>query len=151
MNKKPKSKVGRPRKVIPSVDEIPDFVLSHGAAKKIWKIPAAELSRAKRDGCGAFKGNRIYRDPLLEWLKKNPRPELSNDPDFEDALKNRKLLAVVEMLELKLSVEKGLVVKKDLVEQEWARLWFLIENEAKGLMEKSIFVVFVTRVKSQIK
>ncbi|MEO8617676.1 MAG: hypothetical protein ABI600_21285 [Luteolibacter sp.] len=145
------AKSGRPRKAMPSADEIPDVALSHAAAQKLWGIPGSELTRARREGCQAFRGNRIYRDPLLAWLKENPRPEITGDADTEDALKNRKLKAIVETLELKLAKERDELVPKSLVAEEWARGVAIVQEEAKTLMERDHYAVFITRIKARIR
>ena len=136
---------------MPAADEIPDVALSHAAAQKLWGIPLSELARAKREGCPAFKGSRIYRDPLIDWLKANPLPQITGRGDSEEELKNRKLKAIVETLEHKLAIQRGEFVGKLEVQEEWARAISIIQDEAKGLMQTDIYPVFIARIKAKIK
>ena len=130
------------------------------AAAAMMTLPIGEIKRAKNGGCTAFVGQKVYRDRLIAWLKKNPpavRTGEGTDVDREE-LERRKLIRQVERLDIgiqadrhKLAVTKDEFVPKELVKEEWTRLWAIIEAEAKDLMDKSIFPVFVARVKAKIK
>jgi len=130
------------------------------AAAAMMKLPIGEVKRAKNGGCTAFVGQKVYRDRLIAWLKKNPpavRTGGGTDVDREE-LERRKLIRLVERLDigiqsdrLKLEKEQGTLVEVALVKEEWARLWAMIEGETKELMDKAIFPVWVARVKAKIK
>ena len=157
-----KKKLGGPRK---SRDVIPHVSGSMTAASAAWELSITELKRAKNSGCPAFVGSKVYRDKLLEWLQENPPEEITSgagDADLEYAdseeLKRRKLIREVTRLDVaikadkhKLDVVKERYIPRDSVKEEWTRLWAIIEDEAKGLMDKAVFPVFVSRVKAKIK
>ena len=41
-------------------------------AESRWHIPKREQIRAKSGDCSAFRGGRIYKEPLVEWLRDHP-------------------------------------------------------------------------------
>ena len=145
--------------------DIPEFVTTMNAAGKVWGISIQEIKRAKKNGCAGFRGARIYRDKLVEWLQIYPPKEATKGAGktpIEDAnpeeLKRRKLIREVTRLDVaiqtdqhKLDVVKERYIPRDSVKEEWTRLWAIIEDEAKGLMDKAVFPVFVSRVKAKIK
>ena len=166
MKEKPKRKppAPPPRKVIG--DEMPHVASSMRSAASIWKLPIVEIKRAKEGGCKAFVGQKVYLDGLTAWLKSNPpeplKPVGDNDGDLattdKEELERLKLIRVVNRLDIgiqadkhKLAVTKESFISKDLVQEEWARLWAIVEAEAKGLMDKAVFPVFIARVKAKIK
>jgi hypothetical protein len=55
---------GRPRTVAPDLP-IYDSIAQCAEATK---IPGTLIKKAKRSGCAAFKSNRVYLAPLLEWI-----------------------------------------------------------------------------------
>tara|TARA_R110000787_G_scaffold26861_1_gene74919 strand:- start:829 stop:1335 length:507 start_codon:yes stop_codon:yes gene_type:complete len=157
-----KKKAGCPVK---SRDAIPHVANSMTAAAATWELSIIEIKRARNSGCTAFVGPKVYRDKLLEWLQENPPEETltgAGDDSLEDAdseeLKRRKLMREVTRLDVaikadkhKLDVVKEKYIPRDSVKEEWTRLWAIIEDEAKGLMDKAVFPVFVSRVKAKIK
>jgi len=151
----------RPRKKIG--DELPHVATSMKAGALAWGLPVSEIRRARTGGCKAFVGQKVYLDGLTAWLTANPPAPASgggeslDDADKEE-LERRKLIRVVNRLDIgiqsdrhKLAVTKDEFVPKELVKEEWTRRWAIIEAEAKDLMDKSIFPVFVARVKAKIK
>lgn len=159
---KKSAKRGRPRN---PVDEIPRVSDSMNSAAAMWGLSLSEIKRAKKSGCTAFVGSKVYRDRLVPWLQENPPAETgagASETPIEEAdaeeLKRRKLMREVTRLDVaiksdnhKLDVTKGQYISRDLVDEEWTRLWAIIEDEAKGLMDKTVYPVFVSRVKAKIK
>jgi len=87
-----------------------------GAAESLWGIPVGEQRRAKAAGCAAFKGSRVFREPLILWLKENPPAPGAGDGDN---LRAAKLAVQIKLLENQLSRERGLLVEKAVVAEEW--------------------------------
>lgn len=156
------AKRGRPRSPI---DEIPRVSDSMNSAAAMWGLSLSEIKRAKNSGCNGFVGSKVYRDKLLLWLQENPPPERTEgagDIPIEEAdaeeLKRRKLVREVTRLDgyiksdnHKFDVLKERYIEKELVKEEWTRFWAIVEDEAKGLMDKEVYPVFVSRVKAKIK
>jgi hypothetical protein len=75
---------------------------SIGACASATAIPITVLKHAKRQGCAAFRGSRVYLAPLIRWLFESPDRSLANY-DQERAqhvvLQNAKLK--VELRQLK--------------------------------------------------
>jgi len=86
------------------------------AAESLWGISVSEQKRAKAAGCAAFKGSRVFREPLLVWLKTNPPAPGAGDGDN---LRAAKLKVQIALLENQLSRERGLLVEKAVVAEEW--------------------------------
>ena len=84
------------------------------AAFSLWGIPVSESRRAKAGGCQGFKGSRVFREPLLVWLKGNPPA-----PGIGDAenLRAAKLRAQIGLLELQIARERGDLCERELVRE----------------------------------
>jgi hypothetical protein len=131
----------------------------------MWNLSITEIKRAKKSGCTAFAGTKVYRDGLVKFLTMNPPKEISSgagDTPINDAgkeeIERRKLIKQVTRLDVgiqadkfKLDVIKEKYILRESVTEEWTRLWSMIELETKGLMDKAVFPVWVARVKSKIK
>jgi hypothetical protein len=89
---------------------------SMGAAESLWGISVSEQKRAKAAGCAAFRGSRVFREPLIAWLKENPTPAGAGDGEN---LRGQKLKVQIALLENQLSRERGLLVEKAVVAEEW--------------------------------
>ena len=89
---------------------------SMAAAESLWGIAVAEQRRAKAGGSSAFKGSRVFRDGLIEWLKKNPPAPGSGDAEN---LRAAKLKVQIALLENQLARERGDLVAKATVTEEW--------------------------------
>jgi hypothetical protein len=148
------------------IDDVLRVAGSMRAAAAAWELPMDEIKRAKNLGCGAFVGgSKIYRDVLVEWLRENPPEEaeegeggLSLEKAGREEVERRKSIRQVRRLDIairsdnhKLDVTKELYIPREQVKEEWTRLWAIIEDEAKGLMDKAVYPVFVARVKAKIK
>lgn len=116
----------------------------------MWGIPISEMRRAKLSGCVAFTGTRIYRDRLMEWLEANPRLLAAGDDESKEALECQRLKVQIETLRTKLDVAKGQLIERAIAKDEWARAVGVFQDEAKGLMEPEIYVVWCQRCKSKI-
>lgn len=82
--------------------------------ESLWKIPKAEQIRAKSAGCLAFRGGRIIRDELIQWLKGNPRKPGTGDAEN---LRAAKLRAQIGLLETQLARERGDLCERALVRE----------------------------------
>ena len=67
------------------------------AVQARWGIPRAEQVRAKSAGCEAFRGGRIYKAELVEWLRAHP-PQTGGGQD--ESLKARKIEMQIQKLEI---------------------------------------------------
>ncbi len=76
------------------------------------KIPLNVLKKAKRDGCPAFKSNRVFVGEFLEWFFAQGEEIKSVDP------KSRLMIAQAEKVELENKVRK-----RDLCEWTWIERW----------------------------
>ena len=84
------------------------------AAESLWGIAVAEQRRAKAGGCSAFKGSRVFRDGLIEWLKKNPPAPGSGDAEN---LRAAKLKVQIALLENQLARERGDLCERAIVKE----------------------------------
>ncbi|MBW2675225.1 MAG: hypothetical protein JRD89_17745, partial [Deltaproteobacteria bacterium] len=158
----PKKKRGGQRKPI---DDDLRVAGSMKAASAAWELPIDEIKRAKNLGCAAFVGSKVYRDVLIKWFRENPPEEAEEGEGGKpleladrDEVERRKSIRQVERLDVaiksdkhKLAVTKEIYIPRELVNEQWTRLWAIIEEEAKGLMDKSVYPIFVARVKAKIK
>ena len=94
----------------------PKLAETMSAAESLWGIPVAEQRRAKAAGCAAFKGSRVFREPLILWLKTNPPAPGSGDGDN---LRAAKLRVQIALLENQLAKDRGELVEKAVVAEEW--------------------------------
>ena len=86
------------------------------------QIPVSEVQRAKKsEECLAFYQAKIYKAPLVTWLAANPKEEIEVGQST-DVLRDRKLKAQVDKLELEVAVERGNFVAKAAVTQQWGKL-----------------------------
>lgn len=86
------------------------------------QIPVSEVQRAKKSSdCLAFYNSKIYHSTLVTWLAANPKEEVEVGQST-DVLRDRKLKAQVDKLELEVAVERGNFVAKAAVTQQWGKL-----------------------------
>ena len=69
-------------------------------------IPLSQLKAMKRMGCPAFRGTRVYRVAVLEWIEKNPIDEAKLMSPM-DRQKLRKHKADADAKEFALAVKRG--------------------------------------------
>lgn len=56
------------------------------AAGAMLNVPLSEVKRAKKNGCEAFRGSRVWIEPLQDWLIENPAAgAASPDKDGQQA------------------------------------------------------------------
>ena len=84
------------------------------AVQARWGIPRGELVRAKSAGCEAFRGGRIYRDELVEWLAANPRP--AGEGQVEN-IRVEKVRKQVEKLSLEIDTQRGKLISREVVRE----------------------------------
>jgi hypothetical protein len=130
--------------------KIPDTAQSMSQAASIWGIPKNILRVAKASGCPAFVEHRIHRDALLKWLDENPDTATKGET-ISDAseLKRQKLQAEVELLRVKIDMQKRDLITMAEARAEWSRALSIGQEEAKNLMESDVYRVFCERWKSR--
>ena len=143
------------KKKTPPAKNKPIIADSIARAAAIMNIDVATIRAAKVAGADGFIGHRIDVAKLAAWLKKHPAIakaslEATVRKASASAMAERKLKAATELLEHRLMKERGEVVAKSAVTEEYTRMWHICEEEAKLLMEKSVFPIWVSRVKSKI-
>jgi hypothetical protein len=105
---------------------------------------------AKASGCPAFIEHRIHRDALLKWLTENPDAATKGEAISDAAeLKRQKLQAEVDLLRVKIDMQKRTLIPMDEAKSEWARALAIGQEEAKNLMEPDVYRVFCERWKSR--
>jgi hypothetical protein len=144
------------KKKTPPAKNKPIIADSIARAAAIMNIDVATIRAAKVAGADGFRGHRINVEKLAAWMKKHPAIakasiEATARKASTSAMAERKLKAATELLEHRLMKERGEVIAKSLVVETWAAIWAAIEDEAKGLMDKAVFPVFVSRVKARNK
>ena len=117
------------------------------AAESLWGIPVSEQRRAKAGGSSAFRGSRVFRDPLIEWLKKNPPAPGSGDGEN---LRAAKLKVQIALLENQLARERGDLVAKAVVTEEWG-FWIAALFEIVGRhADRDLFNRISTELKAKL-
>ena len=129
----------------------PDVAQSMAQAESLWGISKAAMRIAKAAGCPAFVEHRIHRDPLIEWLEKNPEAAGKGEA-LTDAseLKRQKTEAEVKLLKAKLAREERETIPLSEAREAWARAAAIDAEEAKNLMERDHFRVWCERTKTRI-
>jgi hypothetical protein len=131
--------------------KIPDVAQSMKQAEAFWGISVSTMRIAKAAGCPAFVQHRIHRDALVEWLEKNPTAVGKGEALTDAAeLKRQKTEAEVRLLRAKISREERETIPLAEAKAEWGRAASIVQEEAKQLMEKDHYRVFVERCKSRI-
>ncbi len=118
------------------------------SAVAMWGVTAADIKRAKNGGCSAFRNGRIHRDELLPWLKNNPvDPTAALD---EMGWKERRLKAQVDKLEMEVAREKGKLVERHTVTEEWGKhLTFIFDTLDKS-MDRHAYNAIVKEVRTYL-
>jgi len=83
-------------------------------AEARWQIPRSELSRAKAAGCLGFRGGRLYKTEIVEWLAANPRP--AGEGQVEN-IRVEKVRKQVEKLSLEIDTQRGKLVSRETAKQ----------------------------------
>lgn len=132
-------------------DETPEVAQSIRQASALWGIPVPVMRIAKSAGCPAFVQHRVHREPLEKWLAENPEAAGEGESAASEAeLKRRKLQNEVTLGNLKIANEEKRTISRDEAKNEWARACAIVQEEAKLLMEKDAFRVFIDRIKLKI-
>ena len=58
----------------------PAYFDSEASAAAALGISITKLRQAKAAECSAFRSGRVYRNPLLKWLEKNPSKRIKHKP-----------------------------------------------------------------------
>lgn len=120
-------------------------------AESLWGISKSTLRIAKAAGCPAFVQSKIYRDDLMAWLEKNTDAAGKGEALTDAAeLKRQKTEAEVKLLRAKISREERETIPLSDAKAEWGRAASIVQEEAKNLMEKDHYRVFVERCKTRI-
>ena len=115
---------------------VPKLAETMSAAESLWGIPVAEQKRAKGAGCSAFKGSRVFREPLILWLKKNPPAPGAGDGDN---LRAAKLRVQIALLENQLERERGELVERELVKEFCGALVADIFSILSPILDRTTF------------
>jgi hypothetical protein len=91
-----------------------DFCESMAQAESRWHIPKREQIRAKSGDCSAFRGGRIYKEPLVEWLRDHPAKSGEGQAESLRAEKTRKQ---IEKLALAIDRERGKLIERAAAKQ----------------------------------
>ena len=139
---------GRPKR---EEGSIPEVAQSMKQAESFWGISANTLRVAKAAGCPAFVQHRIQREPLLKWLETN-QDAVGKGEALTDAneLKRQKVEAEVKLLRAKIAREERETIPLDEAKSEWGRASAIVQEEAKNLLSKDLYRVFVERCKTRI-
>jgi len=89
-----------------------EFCESMAQAESRWHIPKREQIRAKSGDCSAFRGGRIYKEPLVEWLQAHPGK--AGDGQAEN-LRTEKTRKQIEKLALEIDAARGKLVERETV------------------------------------
>jgi hypothetical protein len=89
-----------------------DFCESMAQAESRWHIPKREQIRAKSGDCSAFRGGRIYKEPLVEWLREHPAK--AGEGQAEN-LRTEKTRKQIEKLSLEIDTQRGKLVARETV------------------------------------
>jgi len=102
--------------------KLPAVLDSLAQAEAVWGIDRREMLRAKHAGCAAFRNGKIQRDPLLDWLKSNPRSESELPVDGKNlSLQDQKLAKQIEKLDIEIARSRGDLVERAVVTEEWGK------------------------------
>ena len=102
--------------------KLPAVLDSLAQAEAVWGIDRREMLRAKHAGCAAFRNGKIQRDPLLDWLKANPRSESELPVDGQNlSLQDQKLAKQIEKLDIEIARSRGDLVERAVVTEEWGK------------------------------
>lgn len=127
---------------------LPAFAESMASAAAMYGIPMAELKRAKRAGCTAFRGPRVHRNEIVEWLKENPSDD-TGDPIEE--LKRQQLLRVIRNLDLQYEKEVGTLIPREQAKSAWASATQKIQDVLGKLLEKETYNAVIKEIQREIK
>lgn len=89
-----------------------DFCESMAQAESRWHIPKREQIRAKSGDCSAFRGGRIYKEPLVEWLRDHPAKVGEGQAE---KLRTEKTRKQIEKLALEIAMARGKLVERETV------------------------------------
>jgi hypothetical protein len=118
------------------------------AASSMYGVSVADIRRAKYGGCTAFRNGRIHRDELLPWLAANPVD--TTVPLDEMGWKERRLKAQVDKLEMEVAKEKGKLVERHVVTEEWGKhLTFIFDTLDKS-MDRHAYNAIVKEVRTYL-
>ena len=87
---------------------------SLGACAAATGIPVTTLKHAKRHGCAAFRGSRVYLAPLIRWVFASPDRSLVN---YEQ---ERAQHVVLQNAKLKVELRQ---MKRELIEPTKSPAW----------------------------
>jgi hypothetical protein len=109
-------------KIVERVQKVPAVLDSLAQAEAIWGIDRREMLRAKHAGCAAFRNGKIQRDPLMDWLKANPRSSEELAVDSANlSLQDQKLAKQIEKLDIEIARSRGDLVERAIVTEEWGK------------------------------
>ncbi len=132
-------------------EEIAHVAQSMKQAAALWGISLSTLKVAKNAGCPAFVQSKIYRDELIKWLEANPDTATKGEAISDAAeLKRQKLQAEVDLLRVKIDMQKRDLITMAEARAEWTRALAIDAEEAKLLLEPDAYRVWCERTKSRL-
>ena len=126
------------------------------SAAGLLELDPGTIKLAKARGADGFRGHRIDVAKLSSWLAIHPEiiteahAALVKEAGVSELAK-AKLQATVDLLHHRLQREREEVVLKSAVVDEYARMVAIVQEEARILMDREIYAVFIARLKSKIK
>jgi len=136
--------------------KVREIAQNQGQAAKLFGVSIAVQRAAKLAGCDAFRGARVHRTPLLKWIAAHKQiaadaDAAAKDKGSEAELRRERLAVQIERLRFDLEVAQGKYTLTTVYQEVWAQDCAIIQEEAKTLMERDKFRVFIDRIKARIQ
>lgn len=133
----------------------PEIAENQQSAAAKWGIPIAIIRAAKAAGCSGFQGSRVHRTPLVAWIASNAAAAtaaqaLDMSKATKQELEEERLRQQCRILKSKADLSESELILKTTAKDEFARALGIIQEEARGLMERDHYRVFIERSKARI-
>ncbi|MCX6879864.1 MAG: hypothetical protein NTW21_39575 [Verrucomicrobia bacterium] len=138
----------------------PDIAQNMAQAETLFGVPKHIQKLAKSRGCDAFHGQRVHKKPLLAWVRKNAKLVAATVADLERTaaskselaeLKRQKMALEVAGLEFNLDKDKSKYTLTAAAQADWLTASAIYQEEAKSLMERDHFRIYVDRVHARLQ
>jgi len=136
--------------------KVREIAQNQGQAQKLWGVSLAVQRAAKLAGCDAFRGARVHRTPLLKWIAAHKQiasdaDAAAKDKGSEAELRRERLAVQIERLKFDLEIAKGKYTLTTTCEETWDQNAAIVQAEARLLMDREKYGIFIARVKAQIQ
>lgn len=118
------------------------------SAAKAYGIPMAELKRAKRAGCTAFRGSRVFGRDLIAWLQDNPGDESS---DELETLKKEQLRRIIRRLDLEYEQAMSVLIPKQTAMTAWSTASERIQQVLERVLDRETFNIVIRDIQSALR